>query len=195
MKRLFVLMGFVALFCSGLALADNAATQPAAAPAALTGIRAEVLQNMNYAADKLMQLADATPAEKFAWRPAEGVRSISEVYVHVAGANYLLAQILGKKPPVPFDEKDEKTITEKSKVIANLKQSMDYLNKLVSDIPDSDLDKEIDYFGRKSTIRGALFGFASHMHEHLGQSIAYARMNGIVPPWTAKEQQEEHKSH
>ena len=193
MKRLFVLIGFAALLCSGLAVADNAATPAAAPPAALTGVRAEVLQNMNYAADKMMQLADATPAEKFAWRPAEGVRSISEVYVHVAGANYLLAQILGKKPPVAYSDKDEKSITEKSKVIANLKQSMDYLQKLVADVPDSDLEKEIDYFGHKSTIRGALFGFAAHMHEHLGQSIAYARMNGIVPPWTAKEMQEEHK--
>jgi uncharacterized damage-inducible protein DinB len=187
MKRMFVLIGLVILVSTGLAFAEAPAT---------TGVRAEILAQMNNAADKMIQLADATPAEKFSWRPADGVRSISEVYEHVSGANYMLAQMIGMKPPMPYDEKMEKTVTEKAKVVADLKQSMDYLRKLVTDVPDGDMEKQVDYFGTKTTVRGALFAFAAHLHEHLGQSIAYARMNGIVPPWSAKEkEQEQHATH
>ena len=180
MKRLVVLLGLVMIAATGLVFAE--------APAPATGIRAELLWQINSAADKLVELAEATPAEKYSWRPAEGVRSISEVYVHVSDANYLLAQMIGIKPPKPYDEKMEKMVTDKAKIIADLKESMDYLRKLVTDMPDADLDKPADLFGTKTTVRGALFGFIAHMHEHLGQSIAYARSNKVTPPWTAKEQ-------
>jgi len=181
MKRLVVLLGLVMIITTGLVFAET--------PAPATGIRAEILWQVNVAADKLVELAEATPAEKYNWRPAEGVRSISEVYVHVSDANYLLAQLIGMKPPKAYDEKNEKMITDKAKIIPELKESMNYLRKLVNDVPDADMDKPADFFGTKTTVRGALFAFAAHMHEHLGQSIAYARSNGIVPPWTAREQQ------
>lgn len=184
MKRMLFLIGLVILASTCLVFAD------AAAP---TGVRAEILAQVNLAADKMAQLADAIPAEKYSWRPAEGVRSISEVFVHVTGANYLLAQMIGMKPPMPYDDKMEKTVTDKAKIIPAMKESMDYLRKLVTEVPDADMEKQVDFFGSKTTVRGALFGFAAHLHEHLGQSIAYARMNGIVPPWTAKQQEAEHK--
>lgn len=184
MKRISVLMGFVILLTAAFAFGQSSTTA--------TGVRAEILWQMNSAAEKMEQLADAIPAEKYSWRPGEGVRSISEVFVHVAGANYLLADMIGVKPPMAYDDKMEKTVTEKPKVTADLKQSMAYLNKLINDIPDANMDKPIDFFGTKTTIRGALFAFTAHLHEHLGQSIAYARTNGIVPPWTAKEQHAAH---
>jgi uncharacterized damage-inducible protein DinB len=79
----------------------------------------------------------------------------------------------------------EKTVTDKGKVIAVLEQSFKYLKNAAAKLSDTDLDKPAKFYGRESTVRAILFHAAVHVHEHLGQSIAYARMIGIVPPWTA----------
>ena len=121
----------------------------------------------------------------------EGVRSVSEVYMHIAGANYLLPSFIGIKSPAGMNGDMEKTITEKVKVIEMLKQSFEFIRKAVTQTPDTDLDKAAKMFGRETTVRDVFFNAGLHMHEHLGQSIAYARMNKIVPPWTAAEQAKE----
>jgi uncharacterized damage-inducible protein DinB len=132
------------------------------------------------------ELADVekTPAEKFGWRPAEGVRSVSEVYVHVAGGNYLLPSVLGAKRPENTGPEMEKKIVEKDKVIEGLKASFDHARQAVEAVPDSDLDKTVKFFRWDKTERQMLLLILNHAHEHLGQSIAYARMNGIAPPWS-----------
>src|SRR5258706_260415 len=134
---------------------------------------------------KIVDLADAMPAEKYSWRPMEGVRSVSEVYMHIAGANYLLPTFIGAKSPEGLDRDMEKKVTEKPKVVEFLKQSFAHIRKVVTDTPESDLTKPAKFFGEETTVLGVIMNAALHMHEHLGQSIAYARMNQIVPPWTA----------
>jgi uncharacterized damage-inducible protein DinB len=172
--------------CS-LALALLAA--PAArAQAPTSGFRAEALGQHAYGEKQILDLAEATPADKFGWRPGEGVRSISEVYMHIAGANYFLLSFAGVKPPEGLDRGMEKTVTEKAKVIDELKKSFAHLKAGISAMPDADLDKPVKMFGRDTTARGVVLAAVSHEFEHLGQSIAYARMNGIVPPWTAEQQ-------
>jgi uncharacterized damage-inducible protein DinB len=133
---------------------------------------------------KLVALAEATPQEKYAWRPGPGVRSISEVYMHVAFGNYFIPSFLGAKMPEGLTRDTEKTVTEKAKVIEALKKSFDHARKAVEATPDSDLDKKVKVFGQEPSERMMLIGLVSHGHEHLGQSIAYARTNGIAPPWS-----------
>ena len=162
---------------------------PAAAPAApTTGFRAEFLGQHAYGEKQILELAEATPADKYGWRPAPGVRSISEVYIHIAGGNYFLLGFAGVKAPVGLDKDMEKNVTEKSKVIDELKKSFAHVRAGIASTSDADLDKPVSFFGRDTTVRGVLLSVVSHEFEHLGQSIAYARTNGIVPPWTAEQQ-------
>lgn len=162
---------------------------PAPAAAAPTGYRAEVISDIEGIGKKLVDLATAMPAEKYAWRPAPGVRSVSEVYMHVVGANYLLPSFLGAKLPEGFDREMERTVTDKAKVIEWLKKSIDNAKAAISSASDADLDKKVKAFGREMTERRVLMIVQTHMHEHLGQSIAYARSNGVTPPWSEAGEQ------
>ena len=174
---------------SGLALVALAlAAFPASAQTTVTGFRAEFFAQQDGVEKHLLALAEATPAEKFAWRPAEGVRSISEVYMHLVGANYMLPGFAGVKAPEGISPGMEKSVTEKTAVIAAMKKSFEHLRGAIAATKDADLDKPVKFFGMESTVRGLYLTVALHEHEHLGQSIAYARMNGIVPPWTAERQ-------
>ena len=154
------------------------------------GFRAEYLYQLDDVQKKITDLAQAVPAEKYTWRPAEGVRSISEVYMHIAGANFLFPSFVGHKSPAGLDRDLEKKVTEKAKVLDVLKQSFDHIRQAVMKTPDADLDKAAKFFGHETTVRDIFLTAALHMHEHLGQSIAYARMNGVVPPWTAARESE-----
>jgi uncharacterized damage-inducible protein DinB len=164
------------------------ATSSAAAQAPPAGFRGDFLFQQNGVEKEILGLAEATPAEKFAWRPAEGVRSVSEVYMHLVGANYMLPSFAGVKVPEGISRDMEKTVTQKAAVIDALKKSFAHLRAAIEATPDADLDKPVKFFGMDSTVRGLYLVVANHEHEHLGQSIAYARMNGIVPPWTAARQ-------
>jgi uncharacterized damage-inducible protein DinB len=151
----------------------------------VTGYRSEVLSEVIVQEDKFTRLAEAIPAEKYTWRPSPDVRSFAEVFLHVAAANYNLYKLVGTPPPTGLDLKGlEKSTTDKAKVIATLKDSFAHAKKAITTMPDSDLDKSMDWFGGKNTERGILLFIVRHAAEHLGQSIAYARFIGVVPPWT-----------
>jgi uncharacterized damage-inducible protein DinB len=151
----------------------------------VTGYRSEVLAEVMIQEDKFTRLAEAIPAEKYTWRPAPDVRSFAEVFLHVSAANYNLYKLVGTPPPAGLDLKTlEKSTTDKAKVIATLKDSFAHAKKAITAMPDADLDKSMDWFGGKNTQRGILLFIVRHAAEHLGQSIAYARFVGIVPPWT-----------
>jgi len=151
----------------------------------VTGYRSEVLAEVMIQEDKFTRLAEAIPADKFAWRPAPDVRSFAEVFLHVSAANYNLYKLVGTPPPAGLDIKTlEKSTTDKAKVIATLKDSFAHAKTAIKAMPDADLDKSLDWFGGKNTQRGILLFIVRHAAEHLGQSIAYARFAGIVPPWS-----------
>lgn len=172
------------LACSAVAALAQDKPAPAMPAAPTSGFRAEFLRQLDDVEKKIVDLAQATPEEKYAWRPAEGVRSVSEVYMHIAGANFFLSRILGVQPPAGFSREMEK-ISDKAKVVETLKQSFGHVRQAALNTADADLDKAVKLFGRDSTNREALLVIAMHGHEHLGQAIAYARMNGIAPPWSA----------
>ncbi len=152
-----------------------------------SGFRAEFLRQLDDVEKKMTSLAQAMPQEKYSWRPGDGVRSVSEVFMHVAGANFMLPNFAGVKPPAGISRDMEKTVTEKSKVSEMLKQSFEHIRTAITGTSDADMDKPTKLFGRPATYRGVYLLMANHMHEHLGQAIAYARVNGVVPPWSAKE--------
>jgi uncharacterized damage-inducible protein DinB len=157
------------------------------APAASAdeALRKEVIFWIKDAHDKIVQLAEATPESKYSWRPAKGVRSTGEVYMHVAAANFGVPAFSGVTPPEGFQFATfEKSATKKEDIIKQLKASFDHVEKALESATDETLAKEVDLFGHKSTTRSSYLLLLSHAHEHLGQSIAYARMNGVVPPWS-----------
>jgi uncharacterized damage-inducible protein DinB len=161
----------------------SAASTSAAAPT--SGYRAEFLNEMKYFESRFTQLAEAIPAEKFTWRPGAGVRSVSEVLLHVAGANQGLPRMAGIQPPAGFTGQGyEQSTTDKAKVIAEVKKSFDHIRAAASQMKDADADKPMKVFGMDMTGRSFSFFMARHLGEHLGQLIAYARVNGVVPPWS-----------
>jgi len=150
-----------------------------------------ILENLAGAGEKLMALAEATPAENFSWAPNDEVRTISEVYMHVVGTNLLMPSALGAAPPEGLEMTDspfammgewEKTVTAKDDVTARLGQSLEYVQHALASI--TDLDTEVTLFGPPAPKRTYFLLLLAHAHEHLGQSIAYARSVGITPPWS-----------
>jgi uncharacterized damage-inducible protein DinB len=183
---------FVWLLCS-LPVGALAQEKPPATPTTPTsGARLEFLDEESYYEQRFLRLADAIPAEKYTWKPGEGVRSIGEVYMHVVSANYGFARMLGTPAPAGVDPKAMMAFAgDKAKVVQALKDSFVHIRSAVLAIKDSELDKEIKTPRGQTTIRGSFFLISGHYGEHLGQSIAYARFVGIVPPWTEERQKQE----
>jgi uncharacterized damage-inducible protein DinB len=188
----FPLVATLALaFVSSIPAQDKPADKPASS-APTSGPRAEFFQEMAYYEQRFTRLAEAVPAEKYSWRPAEGVRSIGEVYAHIVAANYGLARALGTQPPAGFDPKAiTAAANDKPKIVQALKDSFAHFRQAVAALSDADADKPQKMFGQQTTVRGSFIMITGHTGEHLGQSIAYARANGIVPPWTEEAQQQQ----
>jgi uncharacterized damage-inducible protein DinB len=185
---------------TSIALAAQTPAKPAPATSAVpsaaptSGVRAEFLGELKTQEDKFVALAQAVPADKYTWRPAEGVRSFSEVFLHVAAANYNLPRVFGVQPPAGFKVQGfDKSTTDKSKVIESLKDAFAHMRQAVLAMPDSEVEKQVKWFGADNTYRGVMLFIIRHNAEHLGQAIAYARMNGIVPPWTEEQQAQQKK--
>ena len=157
---------------------------PLAAQQTPTGLRGEILAQFNEAADKLEQLAVAIPQDKFTWRPETGVRSVSEVLLHVAGSNQFMLTGVGVPSTMQGENDLEHTSTDKAQVIAKLKEADAAVRTAILALPDAGLDKATKLYGQDMTYRGVYLMLESHVHEHLGQMIAYARSNGVVPPWS-----------
>jgi uncharacterized damage-inducible protein DinB len=134
---------------------------------------------------QLAALAEAIPADKYAWRPAPGVRSTSEVFMHIVIANLGLLSVTGVKTPADLKSAEmEKTVTQKAEVIAWLKRSLEAVKKAHAGIATAELQRKVKVNGRDATVDGMYLRIIVHANEHMGQLIAYARMNGIVPPWS-----------
>jgi uncharacterized damage-inducible protein DinB len=176
-----------ALLLAGVLVHPVPARAQAAAKDAKAGtsVQAEILKQIDAARDKLLALAEATPADKFTWRPNDKVRTVGEIYGHVAATNYFLPTLWGVKPPEGVDPRGfEKEGGDKAKTIDTLKKSFEHVHEVIGATTDADLHKTIKIFGHDGTVLEGLMILSSHGHEHLGQSIAYARSLGIVPPWS-----------
>ncbi len=154
---------------------------------------ATLAANFEFVSGQLMQLAEAMPEEAYSWRPADGVRSTSEAFMHVVGANLLMPPAFGVAPADGLEMSDnpfamarawEETVTSKADVMAKLEMSIGYAQHAMATFPEAALDEEVTIFGPPMRHRDALLVLLSHSHEHLGQLIAYARSNGVAPPWS-----------
>jgi uncharacterized damage-inducible protein DinB len=139
-----------------------------------------------HVSQQLIALAEATPAEKYSWRPAPGVRSTSEVYMHIAMANFYLLSVTGPNMPADLKENMEKTVTSKAEVIAWLKRSLEAVKTAHATATPKDLERKVKIADREATVDGMYLRIIVHANEHMGQLIAYARMTGVVPPWSKK---------
>ena len=161
-----------------------ACATPATAQSAPPDFRAEFRGQFGASARKLVALAEAMPAESYAWRPMEGVASVAEVYMHIARYNYMYPdQNLGIDAPVAYADFED-DIGEKARAVETLTASMDHVRTVVAGMSDDDLEASTRLYGRDVAKWAVLLQLVTHMNEHLGQSIAYARVNGVVPPWS-----------
>ena len=140
-----------------------------------------------HVSQQLIALAEATSEEKLAWRPAPGVRSTSEVYMHIALANFYLLSVTGPKMPADLKPDMEKTVTSKDDVINWLKRSLDAVKQAHLAVAPKDLDRKVHIADRDATVDGMYLRIIVHANEHMGQLIAYSCMSGVVPPWSKNE--------
>ena len=190
----------ILLFAFATCLSVAAAVSTASAQDA-TGFRADLLGQLEYVQKQVIDLENAIPEEKMTWRPNKDVRSISEVFSHIAFSNYLIFKFAGVALPegiginTPEDEmKGEKASTDKKVIHEQLVKSFEFVKSSIRGMTDASMENRIDFFGQKMSMRAILMIVQSHIHEHFGQSIAYARMVDVVPPWTAERQAAEKKA-
>ncbi|MDX1591328.1 MAG: DinB family protein [Balneolaceae bacterium] len=134
-------------------------------------------------ASRIVQLAEVMPADTYSWRPEEGVRSVGEVYTHIIQANYMILSNMGISAPEGVDVQAIGSLTDKEQIVRALSQSTDFILAAVNDLPNEKLSAEYELFGMSMNGEGVLVFLLNHMSEHVGQSIAYARMNSVTPPW------------
>jgi uncharacterized damage-inducible protein DinB len=180
------------LLCAALVL--GAAALHAQSPAELAadeGIWHGYDGEQRYASRLLLSIAEAIPAEKYGWRPGPGVRSVSETIMHIAISNYYLLAATGPRgagtsmPSELEQDNAEKKIGSKPEVVAWLRRSLDAVKTARAQLKPGELQKKVKIEGQSTDVDGMYLRIICHENEHLGQLIAYARVNGIVPPWSA----------
>lgn len=154
--------------------------EEAASPRGLTEIAAYRLES--HLGHRTVLLAEAIPAESYEWRPAEGVRSVAEIFKHVASSYHWFGVQLGADKPADLPNWDE--VESKQEILDALASSLDFARRAISSQTEAELAREIDFFGRPTTQRELVLNLMTHGSEHLGQAIAYARSLGVEPPWS-----------
>jgi uncharacterized damage-inducible protein DinB len=150
-------------------------------------MKPQTLLDLQGVQKKFVDLANAVPDDKFTWRPSADSRSFAEVFLHVAGERYGILGLMGVAPPEGFDGKTfEKSTTDKTKIIAELNKSWDFTQKAINAMSNADFAKLLPKLGPQANDGDVVYILVADAHEHLGQSVAYARENGITPPWTAE---------
>lgn len=194
---LLALLAITALFVPAALAQEPETPATDAGESASSAFVDDFLAELDRVRDQVRALAAVVPQKTYTWRPAEGVRSVGEAYLHIAFGNYLLLSVAGY--PVPADLEPrlgvdkiqawDTATTDKEAIAERVSRSFDHVRSTVAAIPAADLEETVEFFGQTPTRRQMLLLILGHVHEHLGQSIAYARMNGVVPPWSAAQQE------
>lgn len=173
MKKLFIV--FLGLVCFSAVSQEDQLVQQT--------IKGILTQNQG----QVVQLAEAFSEEQYDWRPMEGVNSVGEALMHVAGGNYFLASKLGFPPPEDVDMMALSKVTGKENVIAALKKSNAFVLEKIGLVESNKFGDEVDFGFMKANMLSGLLVIMEHNGEHKGQLIAYARSNNVVPPWSAQQ--------
>lgn len=202
MKKGWVCLAGCVVVCAGLSAVPSAlqaSGQQAAASTDKTApsydMKAQSIEDLKQLQKKYVSLAEAIPADKYSWRPETGARSVGELFLHVTAANHNIPTMMtGTTAPEEF-KKDgyEKSITDKAKIVDGLKQSFDAAIGDVQGMSNADFAKAEKKLGPDANDGDVIYILVTHAHEHLGQAIAYARENGVVPPWTVEAMKKDAK--
>jgi hypothetical protein len=172
------------------AAATPAAAQDVPNRETAIAIRKQFLMDLDSLQSRFLALSDAFPADKYAWRPGPGVRSVGEVFMHVASEYYVYAPMAygaARSPVIPRGPEAFKTFESKSTkadVQKHLKEGLAYAKQSIEAVDPAAITGTKKLFGGDHTILETTFSMTDDLHEHLGQLIAYARVNGVVPPWS-----------
>lgn len=154
-------------------------------------MKAQSLFDLEGVQKKFVELANAVPAEKFTWRPSADSRSFAEVFLHVAGERYGILGLMGATPPAGFDGKTfEQSTTDRAQIVAELNKSWEFAKKEINGMSNADFAKLLPKLGPQANAGDVVYILVVDAHEHLGQLVAYARVNSIVPPWTVEAQKQ-----
>ena len=171
----------------GAQSAQSAQSEDKTAPS--YDMKAQAALDLDGVNKKVISLAQALPPDKFNWRPTPDSRSFAEVFLHVSGERYFILGLMGAVPPAGFDGKTyEKSTTDKAKIIEQLDKSFAHAEAAVQSMSNADFAKPEKKLGPDANDGDVIYLVVVHNHEHLGQTIAYARLNGITPPWTEEAQ-------
>jgi hypothetical protein len=171
----------------GAAAQNSDATTDHTAPS--YDMKGQSLADLQVVQKKFVDLANALPADKLTWRPSADSRSFAEVFLHVSGERYQILALGGVEPPAGFDGKTyEKSTTDRAKIVEELNKSWDFTQKTINGMTNADFAKLLPKLGPQANAGDVIYILVADAHEHLGQVVAYARENGIVPPWTVEQQ-------
>ncbi len=158
---------------------------PVVAQSSPTDYRDEFLVHFEQSSRKVLALAETVPQDLYGWSPAEGVMTISEVYMHIARYNFMyLEEQLGIDAPHDIDYADLESVDDKHVVTEMVQRSIVHVRNSISNVSEETMTAITTLYGRDVTGWAVLFQLLAHMNEHVGQSVSYVRMNGITPPWS-----------
>ena len=156
-------------------------------PSRIPSLTHELVRDYREVLSKLLALLNTFEDEHLAWRPSPGVRATREVFVHIAATNLVLPTTAGIKPPIEPKSNMEKTITDREEIRKLLLTSFNHVIQHLQSSSPAELQKPITLFGHKTSVLFMYIRLLGHCHEHLGQLIAYTRVNGLVPPWSRQQ--------
>jgi uncharacterized damage-inducible protein DinB len=193
MNKMFlaVLLFFVAVSSAvnGASAQSSDASASADHTAPSYDMKGQSLADLQAVQKKFVDLANAIPADKLTWRPSADSRSFAEVFLHVAGERYGILGLMGTTAPSGFDGKTfEKSTTDRARIVDELNKSWEFTQKAINGMSNADFAKLLPKLGPQANAGDVIYILVADAHEHLGQLVAYARENGIVPPWTVEAQ-------
>jgi hypothetical protein len=178
-----------ALFVAAVLTAmPSSAQQSSATPAATAqpaSLQTALANDVGTLSDKFVGLARVM-AGKYDWKPGQGVRSVGDVFNLIVMENKMLAALLtGSAAPAGGGMGGRgNQVTDPTEMQEALRSSYAALKQALSALSDNDMKTSVKLFGRDTSKQGGALMLLMDQHEHLGQSIAYARSNNVVPPWS-----------
>ncbi|HSA54379.1 MAG TPA: DinB family protein [Gemmatimonadaceae bacterium] len=148
-------------------------------------LRSELMSHFDLSMNKVIALAEAMPADKYQWKPGADAMPVGHVYAHIANYNfYYPATAMGVTTPADIKADTLEAMRDKAQIVALLRRSAEHVRKSIAAMPAAQLSANTRLYGRTVPQWAVLLQLVAHMNEHLGQSIAYARANDVVPPWS-----------
>ena len=189
MNRLFLSCAFVLSTMGAVAVAAPRGDDAVDHTAPRYDMKAQALLDLENMQKKFVDLASALPADKLTWRPSADSRSFAEVFLHVAAERYGILGLMGAEAPAGVDRKAlEKSTTDRTRIVDELNKSWEFTQKTINGMTNAEFAKLLPKLGPQANAGDVVYILVADNHEHLGQSVAYARENGITPPWTIAAQ-------